>query len=302
MRLWLSCACVLLTACPQETPLHRHQHDDRRDAESEEPRDAAPVTAPDAVLELLDGGQGRLPDAQGRLPDAQGRLPDAQGAAPDGSAASTNLGLVQLLWANTPSGAGGGARFTHGTWVPDVGECIIPSATGTFKVGPSIDLTSSGYDFTLDWIYANQVYEGWVFDMVYLLQPGAEITASAPGDQAPGFTLKVTAPQPSSTLTRLVATDQPKLGVDLPIDWNPVGADRVTIALAQGQEPTPLVACGFPDSGHGVIPAAFVQRAVTVGGVSVMGWQVNEAVVDVGGWKMRFWAGTYLVTDVWFVP
>jgi hypothetical protein len=312
---WLSCACLALAACPEVRPQHHHA-DDVDAAPDVFTVDAAP---PDASRVVLDAGHVRRPDAWFVPVDAGTRTFDAgpviadaapviddagHAALPDARGSTTDAmpiigsGLVQMMRSASVGGATGNAKFTHELWIPDVGTCVVPTgADDGLLVGKSVDVALSTGEMTFDWVPSSELYAGWGPTEGFYLQGATWVSATAPGDQAPGFSLRVAVPNGTNDFS---APGELRVGDDVSLVWLPAGVSRVTAVLSH--DPSgPEVACAFSDTGGGVIPGAYTSMLGS-GSATLTVWFANEAVTDVGGWRVRLWSGDQDIKGIWLDP
>jgi len=154
--------------------------------------------------------------------------------------------------------------FTH----PEAGICDPPCEGFCVQTGDCIawptftsagTITVSGLTRPLEfvpstWGYASQP----AVPPVDLFEPGARVTASAPGDDAGGFALAVVAPPALETTTEdLVLED----GQDVEVRWTAEHVGIVELALLVGFHGAPyeaMLLCDAEDDGSLSIPAALV--------------------------------------------
>lgn len=126
-------------------------------------------------------------------------------------------------------------------------------------------ITVTGLAAPLTFVPSTWGYESQPAQPADLFGTGAAITVSAPGDDAPGFTLTATGVAPLvADLTYLTLED----GVDVEVTWEPAQSGRVQLMLLAGWHGAPweaMLLCESDDDGVLTIPGDLVTAMPPVG-------------------------------------
>jgi len=129
---------------------------------------------------------------------------------------------------------------------------------------------------------------------------GETITISAPGADAPAFSLSYTAPSRMSITSPAKPASGAKLTVNrsqgFTASWTGGGAGEVFLYISGPSASNTTISCGFPaSSGTGTIPAAALAM-VSAGTGSFSVSSLSRKSIDIGDWRIY---GQGFFTGVW---